>query len=274
MAADPGNLVTDFFSGDGYTGSIGFGGIWVMGVYAVTLAVLVHGAGVVAVGRLCGLQISPWRIFAAAAAGGCYAAMCLADARLGGGWIRLLSLVLIAFLAFGRSGKAGGFYLALFLLIETHAKWVGKGHGWIGVLVVGGYLLFLCRGFPSKAYVPVELRFGQRQLKVTALRDTGNTLRDPISGSPVLILDSTTACRLTGLTQEQLKDPVGVLRQSPFPGLRLIPFRTVCVADGLLLGIRLPGVRVGKWKGSLTVAFAPEDFCDNGEFHALTGGTL
>lgn len=250
------------------------GVIWVTEVYAIGLAFLIHGAGVVAVGKFCGTHPALWRILVAAATGGFYAAVSLADARLGGGLVRLLSLLLIVLLAFGRNGKAGGIYLALFLVIEALAQWVGRGQGWICVLVVAGYLLFLRRALPAKAYVPVVLRFGQTQLKLTALRDTGNTLRDPISGSPVLILDSTTACRLTGLTREQLKDPVEVLRQSPFPGLRLIPYRTVSVADGLLLGICLPGVRVGKWKGSLTVAFAPENFCDNGEFQALTGGTL
>ena len=241
-------------------------------VYAVALAALLHGAAVVAVGNVCGHRLSVWRILPAAAAGGAYAALCVADPRMGEGWVRALSLLLIAALTFGRKGKAVACYVALFLSVEGLAGGAGRYRGWLGALAVAVFLLLAGRSRRDR--VPVVLRLGDRQVKVTALRDTGNTLRDPVSGTPVLILDGGTACRLTGLERAQLKTPVEVMRRPPFPGLRLIPYRAVGVADGLLLGMCLHSVRVGSWKGSLTVAFAPEDFSENGEFQALTGGSL
>ena len=76
-------------------------------------------------------------------------------------------------------------------------------------------------------YLPVVISHGGRTIQLTALADTGNTLRDPISGWPVLVTDSWAAEHLLGLTREQLSDPVGFLTECVNPGLRLIPFHSV-----------------------------------------------
>ena len=121
-------------------------------------------------------------------------------------------------------------------------------------------------------FVPVELSYGGKTLRLTALRDTGNTLTDPISGSPVLIVGSEIAGQLAGLTKSQLRNPVESI--AAIPGLRLIPYRTVGNGGALLLGMRLKGMRIGKWKGNGLVAFAPERLCEEGRYQALTGGCL
>lgn len=242
--------------------------------FAVGLAILFQGAGAIAIGRLWGRSPALWRIFSAAAWGGFYVALSLKVPWFGAWHWRTVSLAFGGVLVFGGNWKKVISYILLLLGIEGFAGGVGVERRYLGVLLIGGALL-LCRSMSQpKAFVPVVLRLGDRQLKIKALRDTGNTLRDPISGSPVLIIDERSACQLTGLCAEQLNRPVEVMRQPPIQGLRLIPYRAVGVADGLLLGMRLRFVQVGSWKGSLTVAFAPEEFCDNGEFQALIGGTI
>ena len=133
-------------------------------------------------------------------------------------------------------------------------------------------VLLLCLlGFPDNSgyFVPVELCYGTNHMSLTALRDTGNTLRDPVTGKPVLILGADAARNLTGLTTQQLRSPVesiGVL-----PGLRLIPYRSIS-GGGLLLALQLPMVRIGSRRSSALVAFAPEILSREGKFQALTGG--
>ena len=64
------------------------------------------------------------------------------------------------------------------------------------------------------------------------------------------------------------------MRQPPFPGLRLIPYKTIGQSDGFLLGMRIASAQVGDWKGGLLVALAPEEFNCEGKFQALTGGVV
>ena len=103
-----------------------------------------------------------------------------------------------------------------------------------------------------------------------SVEDTGNLLRDPITGRQVLVVGGDVALELTGLTQEQLRSPVESI--GALPGLRLIPYRNVGNSSGFLLALRLQNVKIGKWKGSTLVAFAPEGLSSEGAYQALTGG--
>jgi len=104
------------------------------------------------------------------------------------------------------------------------------------------------------------------------LEDTGNCLRDPVTGASVLVVGAQAARLLTGLTQQQLRSPLTTL--GTIPGLRLIPYRTVGTGAGLLLAMRFQNVRIGSWQGSTLVAFAPEGLEMGHPYQALTGGLL
>jgi stage II sporulation protein GA (sporulation sigma-E factor processing peptidase) len=152
---------------------------------------------------------------------------------------------------------------------------LGIGGGAVSVLLAAALLgILYLTGFrmalPMGPYVPVEITRGDKRLHLTALRDTGNTLRDPVTGNPVLVIGAQAAQMLTGLTREQLRSPVESV--GAIPGLRLVPYRAVGREDGLMLALKFQDVRIGKWKGSHLVAFAPEGLGDNGSYDALTGG--
>ena len=138
-------------------------------------------------------------------------------------------------------------------------------------------VLLLCmfgfRGVPgSREYVPVELNWKGRREELLALRDTGNTLRDPVTGQSVLIVDAAAAWHLLGLTRQQLQKPVETVAAGEFPGLRLIPYSTVGQSNGMLAALRMENVRIDQWRGSTLVAFAPAGLDAEGGYRALTGG--
>lgn len=247
---------------------------------ALLLSLITSGALLIATGWLCRFPLIPWRCVLSAMAGGMYTFLCLvSDLRfLGGMHWRLMSLVLVGLIAFGRNARRILVYFVLSLAMEGLAAGAGQARSWLAVpfaLTLLGLCVVAVRGNSSgDRLVPVELRLGGRHLKLTALRDTGNMLRDPISGTPLLILDARSAVKLTGLSAAQLQMPVEVMRKPPIPGLRLIPYKTIGQSAGMILGLRIPSVRIGGWQGSLTVAFAPEEFSSTGEFQALTGGTV
>ena len=246
-------------------------------VYIMLLGFVVNGALVMGAGWLCGQRPALWQGILGAWLGAVYTALCLWYPWVGGFHWRCLSLVLVGLLAFGHQRRGCLSFLLLALAMDGVTAGLGQGKPWYAVFSLAavlalGFLAF--GGGDGQRFVPVELQLGQQRLKLTALRDTGNLLRDPISGAPVLIVDASTACRLTGLRREQLLRPVETMRNAPLPGLRLIPYRTVGANGDMLLGMGVKGVRVGTWRGSLTVAFAPEDFDTSGRYQALTGGCI
>ena len=233
-----------------------------------------------AAARLCGYPVKLYRIILGGLLGGVYGSSCLLPGFyfLGNLLWRTVSLGLIAATAYGisLSGARRGIIFA-FLSFALGGAMMGfdKG-GIIEIISVAGVMSLLCffgfRGRIGAArYLPVELSYGQKQIQITALQDTGNTLRDPITGRQVLVVGADVAECLTGLTRQQLRSPVesiGVL-----PGLRLIPYRSVG-SNNFLLAMKLPQVKIGTQRGSTLVAFAPDFLSPEGAYQALTGGVV
>lgn len=233
--------------------------------------------------RLAGCPPGVGRAALAAGAGSVYAGVCLLPgfAFLGNMLWRLVSLGLMGLLAFGwyrNALRRTVLFVLLSMALGGIAMGLGRG-GFSGLLASAGALCVLCAvGFRGRAggteYVPVELCYGGKQLRLTALRDTGNQLRDPITGQQVLVTGAEAAEELTGLTGEQLAHPVETVASAALPGLRLIPYRAIGQTDGMLLAMRLADVKIGSWRGAAIVAFAPEGLSKNGTYQALTGGAV
>lgn len=231
--------------------------------------------------RLSGYPAGWGRTALGALAGSLYTGACLLPgfAFLGNFLWRMIFLLLVGVVSFGFSGN-GLRRTAVFLLLcmALGGLAMAMGNGNIKNLLAAAFVLFLaCTfGFRSKLgavnYVPVELQYGKTHIRLTALCDTGNSLCDPLTGRPVLVVCGEIANRLTGLTKQQLLAPLETISCGAYPGLRLIPYRSVGQSGGLLLAMRIPQVKIGKWQGSSLVAFAPEQLSREGGYQALTGG--
>lgn len=184
-------------------------------------------------------------------------------------------------LAFGR-GRGTVKRTAVFVLLSMALGGlvVSLGRNDFGALILAALLCSgLCRfcfgnTVGSREYVPVTLTYEDKVASIIALRDSGNTLRDPITGEQVLVVSGDVGQRLTGLTETQLRHPLETLAQRPIPGLRLIPYRAVGQSGGFLLGLRLEQVKAGDQTICAVVAFAAEEFGRGEVYQALTGGVL
>ncbi|MBR3978645.1 MAG: sigma-E processing peptidase SpoIIGA [Oscillospiraceae bacterium] len=213
--------------------------------------------------------------------GSLYAGACLLPglAFLGAIFYRVLLMFLIGSVSFGFSVsglRRTLVFLLLSMALGGFALAIGEGD-FFSLLTAAAILTAVCTfGFRSGPgsvnYVPVELQYGRTHIRLTALCDTGNSLRDPITGRPVLVVCDEIAGRLTGLTRQQLSAPLETISRGELPGLRLIPYSAVGQPGGLLLAMRIPRVKIGKWQGSSLVAFAPERLSREGAYQALTGG--
>lgn len=220
------------------------------------------------------------RSLAAATLGGFYAGLCLLPVGrfLGGILWRAVFLGLMASIAFGwnrGSLKRIGIFVLLSMAMGGIA--LGFGQGRFGTVLLSGVCVWiLCvAAFGGKVggqeYLPVVLSYAGREAHVLALVDTGNTLRDPITGESVLVLSEEAAVRLTGLTRQQIASPLETLASRALPGLRLIPYRAVG-RSGMLLGMRLENVKIGSTCQSAVVAFDTGELGKGTMYQALTGG--
>lgn len=240
-------------------------------LHAVVQFLLIRG-----IQRISGRNFCYFTVIAAAAIGGVYSYGCMLPRFhfLGNGFWHLICLGIMACIAFYGPGMLGSG--AVYILMSLSVSAVSLGNQGVlpsvlALVLVVGICLLVRWDRRTGDYIPVVLRYGGREMTLTALRDTGNNLRDPITGQAVLVVDGKTATALTGLTTEELRMPYNTL--GCLPGSRLIPYNAVGQPNGLLLAARFPDVSVGNWRGSCLVAFAPDGFGDE-KFQVLVGGTL
>lgn len=253
-----------------------------------------------------------WRFLGAAVLGGLYAVGCavpglsflcalpckvfslalmlLLAVGLGRGLIKFGLIFLALSLAFG------GLVLAMLQIFGTGLMLVNGAAYYpisAGALVLTAAAVYLlARTVLSRVarhtggeLVELELRFGSRSARLTALRDTGNTLTDPVSNRGVLVAEWRAAkvllppSALEGLEGSGFERPAELLpklaKAAPEGKWRLIPYRVVGNGGALLLAMRCDAVRIGKRsiRGAL-VAFSPTPLSDGGGYTALIGGTL
>lgn len=122
------------------------------------------------------------------------------------------------------------------------------------------------------------LTLGDKQIVLTALMDTGNTLADPVSGRPVMVAEGEKLQSFLPekIGREQLRDPVSAMECLSDTGegrrFRLLPYRSVGVECGMLLALRVDRVQVGEEDyGSMLVALSPNLVSDGGGYNALVG---
>lgn len=233
--------------------------------------------------RLAGFPPGYGRAALSALLGGVYAGACMIPGFrfLGNLLWRAVSLILMALLCFGCDTSAlqrGAVFVILTMALGGIAQAM---HGEnIGILLLcAGLLWGLCRfsfrdGISRRAYVPVELTWNDRKVSLIALRDTGNTLTDPLTGEQVMVAGADVGIQLLGLTEHQLANPVETVSSGAVPGMRLIPYRTVGASSGMLPAVRLRRARIGDKTMDPLVAFAPSEIARGEYYRMLTGGTV
>lgn len=258
-------------------------------------------------GRVTASPLRRWRIGLAAGIGGLYAALSLLPefSFLGGLFWQIVFGVVLCLIAFGPgrglirrsvvlfllAAAFSGLVLALTELFSAPGALV-EGRVYypisLGVLLLtgGGAYGVMKWGLSRMSHhggdvAELEIALGENRVKLTALRDTGNTLRDPISGCQVLVADFSVLQKLlpqARLRQEQFSEPAGLMEQlrayAPQAAFRLIPYKAVGVEHGLLLALRPEEVKIGGKREQLLVGFSPVRVSDGGGYEALLGGVV
>lgn len=141
--------------------------------------------------RLSGFPMGFCRAVAAASLGAIYASTCLLPgfSFLGSTFWRVVFLALMGMVAFGMhksAWKRTGILVLLSMAMGGMALGMGSREFPMLMLAAMGVWLLSRIGFGGsvggREYVPITIREGERTVSVIALKDTGNSLRDPITG--------------------------------------------------------------------------------------------
>lgn len=129
--------------------------------------------------------------------------------------------------------------------------------------------------FAADSVVLLSLELNGRRTILSALRDSGNTLADPVTGAPVVTAQWQCAARLLPaehLTARDFYAPGTLALRLRRYRPRLIPYHAVGVEGGMLLALPCR-ITMGKrtWQG--LAAFSPTPL-SGGAYEALVGASL
>lgn len=255
-----------------------------------------------AAGRMAGAVLARWRVGLGAALGALYAVLIFVPGlgwlaawpcRAASGVLMVLAayggerqLLRLAVLFFGASAGLAGAVLALELLgsgpltLEHGVFYSQIDLRLLLVLFAACYfvLSLFFRRVGSRGggeLVRLELTLDGGGAVVTALVDTGNSLRDPATNRPVVVAYSGALAGVLPAWADAASPIASVERchAQGSRGARLLPYRAVGVECGMLLALRSREVRLdGRPLGRLLVALSPTPVDDGGMYQALIGG--
>lgn len=255
--------------------------------------------------RLAGRPLRRWRFLACAAGGGLYAAVVFWIPKLAHPVIKLLSGLLIAGIAYGRepkwprlmalffllSGGLAGVLLALGLAAGAPRTYLNRLYyaqiSWPVLLLSAALFSLLLQmvfrqgaRHGGKEIMDIIISLGGRRREICALYDTGNTLRDPVGGNPVLVLEQqelkellpAEVWRVLNAKIQPEEKMAQLYRMGSDYIFTLLPFRSVGVSSGLLLAVWSDYIKIGNQQyKKILIALSPGPVGDGGGYQALWG---
>lgn len=157
------------------------------------------------------------------------------------------------------------------------------------LVAAGIYLVIrvLFRGSAGHALrrelLDATVSIGGRQIRLTALRDSGNALRNPVDGSPVLVVAPESLCGILPQSAVKLLTPLALRAPAELlePLMKiektlrpqLLPYRAVGTVGGLLLAICCDWAVIGGRRyEKLVLALSPNPLGEG--YSALWGGEI
>ncbi|MGI5838421.1 MAG: sigma-E processing peptidase SpoIIGA [bacterium] len=135
-------------------------------------------------------------------------------------------------------------------LVSLDVQWWAMAAALAVLTLIGRYAWGFVRKtrWQDAFYVPLTVRFGDEEARVSALFDTGNDLSDPLSGHPVAVIEYNSVRNILPSEirkifeigrEEDLDWVAGILTASEWSNrFRVIPFSTIGRMKGMLLGFR------------------------------------
>lgn len=163
------------------------------------------------------------------------------------------------------------------------------------VIMLGGILAFIVikislkiiktKFNPKDMYCDIKVKLNNKEIKTRAMIDTGNLVKEPITNTPVVIMESTL---LEEVISKEILNNIEKVLSGDFSNIseeiqneyvskfRCIPFKSLGKENGMLLGIKADEIEVEnedekKKSNNIIIGVYDKSLTKRGEYRALVG---
>ncbi|OPX44605.1 sporulation sigma-E factor-processing peptidase [Ruminiclostridium hungatei] len=163
-----------------------------------------------------------------------------------------------AALAFLYFNQQGGFVKngIIYVFGQSKGSLMFFGIATVGIIVKIFMEVIQSRITREKLLVPVIIAFDNRAIALPALVDTGNSLKDPLTNIPVMVvefkaLEELLPSEIKGIFENSKEDDLSCVTATIstsrwFSRFRLIPFSSLGKENGMLIGFKPDFIQVGE----------------------------
>lgn len=191
--------------------------------------------------------------------------------------------------------------VALYLIYFINPKQISikngmfAGENVLKIIILGGIVAFIVIKISFKIIktkmnskdmsCDIHIQIGDKYIRTKAMLDTGNLVKEPITNTPVIIVESSLLYdilpkeilnNLDNILKGDLTNIPEEIQEQYLPKLRCIPFSSLGKQNGMLLGIRAEKLEVSKddevkVTKNIIVGIYEKSLTKRGEYRALIG---
>ncbi len=196
-----------------------------------------------------------------------------------------------AALAFLYFNQQGGFVRngIIYVFGQSKGSLMFFGISTVGIIVKIFIEVIQSRITKEKLLIPVRIAFDNRSINLSGLVDTGNSLKDPLSNLPVMVvefkaLEELLPMEIRNIFENSKEDDLNCItaaisKSKWFSRFRLIPFSSLGKENGMLLGFKPDFIEVGEEEEkrdikNVIVGIYNRSLSKNEKYKALLGPDL
>lgn len=156
------------------------------------------------------------------------------------------------------------------------------------IIIIAAFAIVKTKFSKKDMFCEVEVELNNKKIKTRAMIDTGNLLKEPITNTPVIVLEHTLLYECVPkeildnlesiLGGELVKIPEEI-RNEYISRLKLIPFASLGKQNGMLVGIKADSLKIiqddqEKENKNVIVGIYNKSLTKRGEYRALVGMDL
>ena len=160
----------------------------------------------------------------------------------------------------------------------------------IGAIIASAILITAFKIVKTKIskkdiYYEVKIYINEKSVITRAMVDTGNMLKDPITGNPVIVVESSLLeeilpneilQNIDNIIGGEIGNVTEEIRNKYITKLKLIPYSSLGKQNGMLLGIKADKIEIIKdeeklQKDNVIIGIYTKSLTKRGEYRALVG---
>ena len=153
------------------------------------------------------------------------------------------------------------------------------------IIILAGFTIVKSKITKKDMLCEIEIRINQNIIKTIAMIDTGNMLKEPISNTPVIVVEHTLLYEsmpkeilnnLDELLGGDFSNIPEEIREKYISKLKLIPFSSLGKQNGMLIGIKAESVTIKnqdkeETKENIIIGIYNKSLTKKGEYRVLMG---